>query len=386
VSAPGPDTCVACLTPAGQSALATLGLQGPSAWEVVRQLFRLCNGTTLPASPETGRFWLGRLGADVANEVVLAVKRTGPVPWLEVHCHGGREVVRFLLELFTAHGLRECTWQEFVGRTENGELSRVVAVALTEARTARTASILLDQYQGAFAVAIGSVRAALERGDEASAATTLAELAQRAALGRHLTNPWRVAVAGAPNVGKSSLVNALAGYQRSVVSAAPGTTRDVVTTGIAVDGWPVELADTAGLRASAEGLEEQGIGRARETFASSDLCLWLLDGSAEPVWPGEEMGTVRFVINKTDLPATWDWSRAGKAVRVSARMGTGLDSLCAALSRWLVPEAPPAGAAVPFTEGLADWVEDAQRNPREGSNSPADVANLLNGPHEREHK
>src|SRR5262249_46820694 len=115
VSAPGPDTCVACLTPAGQSALATLGLQGPSAWEGVRLLFRLCNGPTLPASPETGRFWLGRLGADVADEVVLAVKRTGPVPWLEVHCHGGREVVRFLLELFTAHGLRECTWQEFVG-------------------------------------------------------------------------------------------------------------------------------------------------------------------------------------------------------------------------------------------------------------------------------
>jgi tRNA modification GTPase len=67
-------------------------------------------------------------------------------------------------------------------------------------------------------------------------------------LGRHLTRPWRVVVAGAPNVGKSSLINALAGFTRTVVTAVPGTTRDVVATAAAIDGWPVELIDTAGLR------------------------------------------------------------------------------------------------------------------------------------------
>jgi tRNA modification GTPase len=280
---------------------------------------------------------------------------------LEVHCHGGREVARFLLELFTAHGLRECTWQEFV-RGTGDELRTAAALALAEARTARTAAILLDQYQGAFAAAVASIHAALERDDKSAAAATLGGLTRWASLGRRLTTPWRVTVAGAPNVGKSSLVNALAGYQRSVVSAKPGTTRDVVTTGIAVDGWPVDLADTAGVREEAGGLEEQGIRRARETAAAADLCLWVLDGSVEPVWPGAEIGTVRLVINKTDLPAAWDWSRADDAMHVSARTGAGLGGLCAAMSRWLVPEPPPPGAAVPFTAELADWVEEVWRN------------------------
>src|SRR5207244_11945531 len=101
---------------------------------------------------------------------------------------------------------------------------------------------------GAVGPAVDAARAALRRGDAMEAGRLLDELARYAGVGRHLTAPWRVAVAGAPNVGKSSLVNALAGYQRSVVAPTPGTTRDVVTALLAIDGWPVELADTAGLR------------------------------------------------------------------------------------------------------------------------------------------
>src|SRR5439155_711085 len=112
----------------------------------------------------------------------------------------------------------------------------------------------------------------------------LKELKSRTRLGRHLTNPWRVVVAGAPNVGKSSLVNALAGYARCVVSPTPGTTRDVVSTLIAVDGWPIELLDTAGLRLPGENLEQQGIALARAAVESADLCLWVIDASASPIW------------------------------------------------------------------------------------------------------
>jgi tRNA modification GTPase len=167
-----------------------------------------------------------------------------------------------------------------------------------------------------------------------------------------------VAVAGAPNVGKSSLVNALAGYQRSVVAATPGTTRDVVTTLIAVDGWPVELADTAGLRDQADSLEGQGIRKARETASAADLCLWVLDAAAEPIWL-DPKATARLVVNKVDLAPAWDLDRAGDAVRVSARTGAGLAGLCAALARWLVPQSPAAGAAVPFTASIADRVQEA---------------------------
>ena len=105
-------------------------------------------------------------------------------------------------------------------------------------------------------------------------------LARYAPLGRRLTAPWRVVVAGPPNVGKSSLVNALAGYQRSIVAPTPGTTRDVVTTRLAIDGWPVELADTAGVREATDALETQGVRLAREATAAADLCLWVLDASA----------------------------------------------------------------------------------------------------------
>jgi tRNA modification GTPase len=182
---------------------------------------------------------------------------------------------------------------------------------------------------------------------------------------------WRVVVAGAPNVGKSSLVNALAGFRRSIVAAVPGTTRDLVTTRLAVDGWPVELADTAGLRAGAATLEEQGMERARSAVAAADVCLWILDGADAPVWPGQEQlaahsEAVRPVINKVDLPAAWDWGQAASALRVSAQTGEGLAELCEGLASWLVPDPPPPGAAVPFTAALCDAVEQAYRHAQLG--------------------
>jgi tRNA modification GTPase len=366
----GPLTRVACLTPAGQGALATLGLQGPRAWEAARELFRLRSGAALPEVPERGRFWLGRAGAGVADDVVLAVKQTEPV-WLELHCHGGREVVRFLQELFEERGLCLCTWQEFLRHTAPDPLRAGAAVALASATTARAAAVLLDQHEGALGQALDSALAALGRADSAAAQETLAALEHWSALGLHLAAPWRVTVAGAPNVGKSSLVNALAGYQRSVVAATPGTTRDVVTAQLALDGWPVEVADTAGLREDAGAVEGQGILLARAAARAADLCLWVLDASAEPVWPGADAGPVRLVVNKVDLPAAWDLVRAEGALRVSARTTEGVAELCAAVAGWLVPEAPPPGTAVPFTLEQVEAIAAARRHLGAGSQTEA---------------
>jgi tRNA modification GTPase len=188
---------------------------------------------------------------------------------------------------------------------------------------------------------------------------SLAAWARNVPVGRHLVEPWKVVLAGAPNVGKSSLLNALAGYQRSIVAPTPGTTRDVVTTTVALDGWPVELADTAGLRPDAGPLEGQGIERARGAAATADLCLWVLDASSEPAWPDLAPERVLLVVNKADLPPAWDLTQAAGAVHVSARNGAGLGDLCDSIVERLVPHPPGPDEQVPFTPELCDAIEEA---------------------------
>jgi tRNA modification GTPase len=370
-------TRLACLTPAGAGAIATLALRGPAAWTLVCELAQ----RRLPPEPQSGRFWWCRLGAPStrpnpalaaaageagrwrggeADDVVVAVRQATPEPWLEIHCHGGREVVRWLEELLTERGVEICTWQQLENATTNRPFRTATLDVLVNALTSRTASIALDQYHGAMARAAGVVRAALVHGNLPEAERMLADLERYADIGRHLTTPWRVVIAGAPNVGKSSLVNALAGYQRSVVAATPGTTRDVVTTLLALDGWPVEVADTAGWRSADEGLEQAGIARARAASATADLCLWVLDASVPAVLPDANLKAVRFVVNKVDLPAAWPLDEV-TGPRVSAVTGAGLPELCQRIADWLVPAPPPPGAGVPVIPEVAAAVAEARR-------------------------
>ncbi len=353
-------TYISRLTPPGQAALATFGVFGSRAWEIVRVLFRRSSGEELPDAPSAGRFWFGRIGGEIADEVVVSVKQTEPIPLVEVHAHGGREVARFLVDLFCAQGAQVCSWKDYVRRTEADPLSAEAAIALAQATTLRTASILLDQHRGALRNALADIVVAIDNGDSGIAEGMLDRLLRYASVGEHLTKPWRVVVAGAPNVGKSSLVNALAGYQRSIVAATPGTTRDVVTTSIALDGWTIALADTAGLRSEADALEAEGIDRARTTMADADLCLWILDATSPPAWPSEVPSSVLFVVNKIDLAPVWPIE--GEVIPISARTGQGLNELCDAVVSRLVPDPPPPGAPVPFAPHLSASISSAQRS------------------------
>lgn len=178
-------------------------------------------------------------------------------------------------------------------------------------------------------------------------------LLKRATLGLHLTVPWTVALVGLPNVGKSSLLNALAGYERAIVFDQPGTTRDVVTLRTALDGWPVELADTAGQRSSGDPLETAGATLAAEHADRADFVLLVTDASH--AWTALEQAMLQrwpralVVHNKTDLPETDD-ARRPSGQRVSAKSGLRLDELTAAIVARLVPDVPPPGVAVPFTD------------------------------------
>jgi tRNA modification GTPase len=342
------DTVVSLLTPVGVGAIATVKVSGPRAWELARTLFRPA-GKPLPDAPELHRFWFGTLGEGAGDEVILAA--TGESTF-EVHCHGGRRVVRWVIDQFLASG---CAERE---PTQPGSVLDLLA----RAPTLRTAGILLDQFHGAFDAA---VRRILASPDLAG----LRELARFANVGRHLVSPWKVVIAGPPNVGKSSLVNALAGYQRTVVSDVAGTTRDAVSVQLAFDGWPVELTDTAGLR-DAEGLEAEGVERARRVLAEADLVVWVMDASMpNPVEPdAETVAVVRLptatgwvrVMNKSDRSIGWPPNTPVGAILVSAATGENIPQLIDWIALRLVPDSPQPGAAVPYSPELADRVEAAR--------------------------
>jgi tRNA modification GTPase len=377
----GGATLLARLTPPGKAAIASLGLYGPLAWQAVRELFRPAagSGATLPENPQSGRIWVGRLGQETTDDVVVSVKSERPVPWIEVHCHGGHEVVRLLQALFEAQGIQTCDWPRFLQVITGDPLKFLAIDALPNALTARTAGILLDQHSGALRRTLETILDDWRAGHDEQAGNRLRELANSVGVGRHLTSPWRVVIAGAPNVGKSSLVNALAGYQRCVVAATPGTTRDVVHTVIAIDGWPIELADTAGLREGAAAVEEQGIALARSAALEADLCLWVVDASRAPVWPDLPAKRMEIIVNKVDLPPVWDLTTAAGAPRLSASTGAGIGALCQDLSRWLVAEPPAIGAGVPFTTAVCEGVDIAWENYRLGrlTDSKAALERLL---------
>jgi tRNA modification GTPase len=373
------------LTPAGTAALAVIAIRGPRAWPLISSRFEpLAVRGWPPERIQAGDFWLGRFRASergLVDHLIVVVDRADDQTWLEVHCHGGREVVRWICEILETEGIATVSWQRL--KTETEGRSPDIEAALAQAPTMRTAAILLDQAQGALARDIAEI---LGHWPGEQAGKALAALASRLELGQHLVEPWKIAVLGATNVGKSALVNALAGYTRSIVSEVPGTTRDVLSVRLALDGWAVELWDTAGMRESLSSLEREGIERARQAGAGADLCLWVLDSSAWPIWPDSALPNLRFVLNKIDLPPAWPCRRDALMARIepksvapasalwhdlptvsfavptiSAKTGEGIPELCQAINRWLVPEPPPAGAAVPCTRAIAELVRSANR-------------------------
>lgn len=345
-------TRVSVLTPPGTGAIATVAVIGKRAWGLVRERFRPAKGE-LPDAPALHRFWYGNLGSGPGDEVIVAVRQVTPEVVVEIHCHGGRRVVGWVVEQF--RGTPTDSSPSALGAVDSRTLE-----PLTRASTTRTASILLDQYYGAFIRAVQSVLTNLQHYRD-----DLARLATFTQFGRHLVEPWRVVVAGPPNVGKSSLINALAGYQRSVVAPVAGTTRDVVTVRIAADGWPIELSDTAGLRESAGSLEAAGIELAKRELAAADVVVWVMDTTdAHPAWPPDHLRGPKLiaVLNKCDQPTAWSSTDLGEAwgmLRVSATTGEGVPTLLAEIVRRCVPVAPLDGEAVPFTPALADRVEQA---------------------------
>lgn len=344
-------TRAAVLTAPGRGAIAVVGVVGPEAAAVVAASFRPASARPLDASP-AGAVRFGRWGGEHGEEVVVVRRDDRAV---EVHCHGGVAASGAILADLARSGVSvaladDPAFDLFVAAPEAtavSPLAREAWRALEEAPTERVAGVLLDQAQGAFDARLAAVCDDLRNERFVEALATLERLLALRRLGERLLRPTLVVIAGPPNVGKSRLANALLGYERSIVYDAPGTTRDVVTSSTAVDGWPVTIADTAGLRATSDAVEAAGVELARATARDADVLVVAAELGSAHVASVEAHGDtpVIHVATKSDLSAA---PTPAGALRTSAVTGEGLAELLAAIAAAIAPSSPGMGEAVPF--------------------------------------
>lgn len=362
------DTIVAPATATAAAGVAVVRVSGPRSHEMLGRLFRPSGRSPLdhPRLLSHGHL-LARDGAEY--DEALAVSMPSPHSYtgedvVEFHCHGSSLVVRHLLDLCIDCGCRLALPGEFTQRAFlNGrmDLSQAEAVMdLIQARSDAAMRIAMQQLDGklhrlvlAFREAIiellTSVEAAIDFPEDEVELLDPFDLCRRVELllnnlssllqgfdnGRILRDGASILILGRPNVGKSSLLNALLGEARAIVTAIPGTTRDTIEESLVLDAIPLRLIDTAGLRATTDPIEAEGVSRARARIASADLILLLTDASV-PLADDDMLvidacadKRVLAVRNKIDLgdgplpEALQSWP----SVAVSSHTGAGLDLL-----------------------------------------------------------
>jgi tRNA modification GTPase len=381
------DTIVAIATPPGRGGIGVVRLAGPESKAIASQMLRLPGGRTLEANrAEFGE--LIEIDDGERIDEVVATCFSAPHSYttdeiVEISCHGSPVVLRRVMEMAVAQGARLAEPGEFTQRAFlNGRLDLTQAEAvrdLIDSQTLYQAKVAARQLKGSLSCAITPIKerlialiARLEAGIDFAeddiavmpvqqimaamedVSTPLRALHASFAYGKVVHEGLTLAIVGRPNVGKSSLFNQLVEHERAIVTAAPGTTRDLVTETVALGGIPVRLVDTAGIREALDEAENIGIRKSMEALADADLVLVVIDASDELHAVDRELLTdvgtraAIAVLNKTDLrERTPEFAAANvPAVRTSAVTGAGIPELRAEILRAVRSGATEDGGAM----------------------------------------
>ena len=412
------DIIAAIATGRSPTAIGIVRVSGQGCFACCDRVFRAFNGS--PFSQQTPRNMVFGEMLDAQGRVIdqgLAVRFPGPRSYTgedsaEFHCHGSPVVLRELLGALFAAGARQAKAGEFTRRAFlNGRLDLTQAEAVIDLIDAETASAarnaaaqldgglrrVLEPIQDALLDVTSRFYAVVDYPDEDiedirpeqvaqaldSSAAALDRLLATCQRGKVLKSGVRTAIVGRPNAGKSSLLNALAGFDRAIVTDIPGTTRDTVEESVLCGGVLLRLTDTAGIRDTEDTVEQLGVERSRKALEAADLVLAVVDGSVPPT--AEDLAVLRLaakaprwiaVFSKCDL---WDTKARSvgvigqvgapaATVSLSAVTGQGLDRLEAAVAA-LFPagEAPDSGSLLTDQrqEEAARRARDAVRRAKE---------------------
>ena len=370
------DTIAAIATPLGVGGIGVVRLSGPAALCIAQRVFVRSSGR-LCTCLESHRVYHGFVVNDVGervDEVLLCLMRR-PHSYTredvaEISCHGGIMTTQRVLETVLAQGARVAEPGEFTRRAFlNGRLDLTQAEAVIDVINARTLAshrAALQQLEGALSRHLHELReqlvqvsvyleAGIDFPEEDLELVPVAELVDRlVATGTRLTRLLEtftrgrvvreglaMAIIGRPNVGKSSVLNALLGRDRAIVSPQPGTTRDTIEDALDIEGVLLRLIDTAGIRATVDALEQEGVRRAREAIERAEFLLLVFDGSTaltadDHLVLAETVGKSRLLVrNKCDLPACWSLQLWVPAMRhASTSLPCGEKGLWPLSRRW----------------------------------------------------
>ena len=363
------DTIAAISTPIGKSGLGVVRLSGEDSREITESIFHSAQPTLKDRTPVLGNIQNSQSGL-VLDEAVVTYFR-GPRSFtredvVEISCHGSPVVLKAILNLLVEKGARMATPGEFTLRAYlRGRIDLMQAEGirdLIEAKTLFQAQVARQQASGSLSKRVQPIKeslinliALLEAGidfadDDVSILpdleinsrlddiiANLLDLDDSFSVGRLINAGLTVAIVGRPNVGKSSLFNAILNQNRAIVSEIPGTTRDIISETGDLGGMPIRWLDTAGIHNSSDQLENIGVNKSKEVLAEADRVLLVLDGSVDLTEEDQELlGSIKkqpffLVINKNDLRQRLTneqfSSLKGLVVKVSSLTGEGIDSL-----------------------------------------------------------